>query len=77
MMFTFVYVGWERITNDARVFLNVLTRPKVHFPWPNERKYYLVNSGYPCISRFLPPYQGNRYYLQEYLGKCNQPIKYK
>ena len=27
MMFTFVYAGWEGITNNARVFLDALTRP--------------------------------------------------
>ena len=27
MMFTFVYAGWEGTANDARVFLDVLTRP--------------------------------------------------
>ena len=32
MMFTFVYVGWEETANDARVFLDALTRPKVNFP---------------------------------------------
>ncbi|RVW84884.1 hypothetical protein CK203_039496 [Vitis vinifera] len=41
--------------NDARVFLDALTRPEVNFPWPSEGKYYVVDSGYPCISGFLPP----------------------
>ena len=27
MMFTFVYIGWKGTTTDARVFLDVLTRP--------------------------------------------------
>lgn len=56
MMFTFVYVGWEETVNDARVFLDALTRPEVNFPWPSEGKYYLVYSGYPCIFGFLLPY---------------------
>ena len=55
MIFTFVYDGWERTTNDAHVFLDTLTRPEVNFPWPSEGKYYVVDSGYPCISGFLPP----------------------
>ena len=58
MMFTFVYVGWEGTTNDARVFLDALTRPEVSFPWLSEVKYYVVDYGYPCISGFLPLYRG-------------------
>ncbi|RVW22028.1 uncharacterized protein LOC104877720 isoform X1 [Vitis vinifera] len=77
MMFTFVYAGWEGTANDARVFLDALTRPEVNFPWPSEGKYYVVDSGYPCISGFLPPYRGERYHLQEYRGRHNQPIRYK
>lgn len=77
MMFTFVYAGWEGTANDARVFLDALTRPEVNFPWPSEGKYYVVDSGYPCISGFLPPYRGERYHLQEYRGRRNQPIRYK
>ncbi|RVW82932.1 hypothetical protein CK203_038302 [Vitis vinifera] len=61
--------------NDARVFLDALTRPEVNFPWPSEGKYYVVDSGYPCISGFLPPYRGERYHLQEYRGRHNQPIR--
>ena len=77
MMFTFVYAGWEGTANDARVFLDALTRPEVNFPWPSEGKYYVVDSGYPCISGFLPPYRGERYHLQEYWDRRNQPIRYK
>ncbi|KAL6336580.1 hypothetical protein AAG906_025135 [Vitis piasezkii] len=77
MMFTFVYASWEGTANDARVFLDALTRPEVNFPWPSEGKYYVVDSGYPCISGFLPPYRGERYHLQEYRGRRNQPIRYK
>ena len=77
MMFTFVYIGWEGIANDAHVFLDALTRPKVNFPWSSEGKYYLVDFSYLCTSRFLTSYQGERYHLQEYQGRRNQPIRYK
>ena len=77
MMFTFVYVSWERTKNGAHIFLDVLTKPEVNVPWLSEGKYYLVYSSYPCISRFLPPYRGERYHLQEYRGRRNQPIRYK
>ena len=63
MMFTFVYVGWKGTINDACVFLDALTRPKVNFPWPSEGKYYVVDSSYPCIFGFLPPYRGERHHL--------------
>ena len=56
MMFTFVYAGWEGITNNACVFLDALTRPEVNFPWLNEGKYYLVDSSYHCTFGFLPSY---------------------
>ena len=29
MMFTFVYAGWKGTTNDAHVFLDALTKPKI------------------------------------------------
>ena len=77
MMFAFVYVGQEGTKNDAHVFLDVLTIPEVNFPWPNEEKYYLVDSSYPCTSEFLPPYQCEQYHLQEYQDRCHQPIRYK
>ena len=77
MMFTFVNIGWEGIANDVRVFLDALTWPKVNFPWPREGKYYLVDSGYPCTSRFLPSYRGEWCHLQEYRGRRNQSVRYK
>ena len=30
--------------------------------------YYLVESGYPCTMRFLPPYHTERYHLQDFQG---------
>ena len=77
IMFTFVYVSWEWTTNGAHIFLDALTKLEVNDPWLSEGKYYLVYSGYPCISRFLPPYRGEQYHLQEYWGRRNQPIRYK
>ena len=31
MMFTFVYMGWEATANDARVFLDVMSKEVNHF----------------------------------------------
>ena len=56
MIFTFVNTSWEKTMNYARVFLDVLTRPKVHFPQPSEEKYYLVDFDYTFIPGFLLPY---------------------
>ena len=66
MMFTFVYAGWEGTTNNAHVFLDAFSRPKIQFPWPTERKYYLVDPSYPCTFGFLPPYYGERNHLHDY-----------
>ena len=66
MMFTFVYASWEGTTNDARVFLDALTRLKIQFPWPIERNYYLVDLTYSCTFGFRPPYCGERYHLHDY-----------
>ncbi|XP_059436793.1 uncharacterized protein LOC132169855 [Corylus avellana] len=66
MMFTFVYSGWERTTNDSRVFYDAVTRPKSEFPTPPEGHYYLVDSGFPCAKGYLPPYRGERYHLQDF-----------
>ena len=62
IMFTFFYVSWDWTMNDARVLLDALTRPKVHFPWSSRGKYYLVDSCYPCTSEFLPPYWDKWYH---------------
>ncbi|KAL6322887.1 hypothetical protein AAG906_021021 [Vitis piasezkii] len=55
----------SQTTNDAHVFLDALTRLEVNFPWPSEGKYYVVDSGYPCISGFLPPYRGEEYEVED------------
>ncbi|XP_022843162.1 protein ALP1-like [Olea europaea var. sylvestris] len=56
MKFTFVYSGWEGTANDSRVFVDAVTRSSNNFPMPRGDQFYLVDSGYPNISRFLAPY---------------------
>ncbi|XP_060667620.1 protein ALP1-like [Ziziphus jujuba] len=73
MMLTFVYAGWEGTANDSRVFLDAITRSENKFPLPKEGEYYVVHSGFPCTVGFLPPFQGERYHLQEYHGRGRQP----
>ncbi|XP_038699618.1 uncharacterized protein LOC119996910 [Tripterygium wilfordii] len=73
MMFTFVYTGWEGTANDSRVFLDAISRPENHFPHPVGNQYYLVDSGYPCIAGYLPPFRGGRYHISEYHGRGRGP----
>ncbi|RVW35882.1 hypothetical protein CK203_084612 [Vitis vinifera] len=54
-------------TNDARVFLDALTRPEVNFPWPSEGKYYVVGFWlslyiwiFATILRMMPCYKPSR-----------------
>ena len=54
-----------------------MSRPEVHFRWPSLGKYYLVDFGYFCTFGFLLPYWGEQYHLQEYWGRCNQPVMCK
>ncbi|TYK00853.1 putative nuclease HARBI1 [Cucumis melo var. makuwa] len=35
--------------------------------------YYLCDVGYPNAKRFLTPYRGQRYHLQEWCGAGNSP----
>ncbi|XP_038698089.1 uncharacterized protein LOC119995659 [Tripterygium wilfordii] len=36
-------------------------------------QYYLVDSGYPCIAGYLPPFRGGRYHISEYHGRGRGP----
>ncbi|KAF5452225.1 hypothetical protein F2P56_027251 [Juglans regia] len=68
MKFPFVYTGWEGTTHDARVFLDALSRAQNGFPWPEPGYYYLVDSAFPCIQKFMPPYPRERYYRSDHYG---------
>ncbi|XP_050896851.1 uncharacterized protein LOC127103649 isoform X2 [Lathyrus oleraceus] len=73
MMFTYVYSGWEGSAHDSKILLDAITNQNAEFPWPPRGSFYLVDSGYPCIGGFLPPYRGERYHAQEYRGQGRQP----
>ncbi|KAF5450064.1 hypothetical protein F2P56_030443 [Juglans regia] len=60
MKFTYVYTGWEGTAHDARLFLDASSRSRNQFPWPPEGYYYLVDSAFPCIEKFMPPYPQER-----------------
>ncbi|XP_050896086.1 protein ALP1-like [Lathyrus oleraceus] len=73
MMFTYVYSGWEGSAHDSKILLDAITNQNAEFPWPPRGSFYLIDSGYPCIGGFLPPYRGERYHAQEYRGQGRQP----
>ncbi|XP_040986376.1 uncharacterized protein LOC121234496 [Juglans microcarpa x Juglans regia] len=56
MKFTYVYTSWEGTSHDARIFLDALKRRQNQFSLPPQGYYYLVNSAFPCIEKFMPPY---------------------
>ncbi|XP_035542818.1 protein ALP1-like [Juglans regia] len=68
MKFTYVYTGWEGTAHDARVFLDALSRARNGFPWPDPGYYYLVDSAFPCIEKFMPPYPRERYHRSDRYG---------
>ncbi|XP_042950411.1 uncharacterized protein LOC122282544 [Carya illinoinensis] len=81
--FTYVYTGWEGTAHDARVFLDALNRGRNRFPWPPQgtvkpttiwcscRYYYLVDSAFPCIEKFMPPYPRERYHQSDRVSGRN------
>ncbi|XP_068646372.1 protein ALP1-like [Aristolochia californica] len=63
MQFTYVLAGWEGSASDSHVLKSAFTRrDKFHVL---EGKYYLVDDGYANLPRFLAPYRGTHYHLQE------------
>ncbi|XP_030949419.1 uncharacterized protein LOC115973302 [Quercus lobata] len=66
MQFTFVHAGWEGSANDSRVFEEATSDRKHGFPWPPTGSYYLVDSGLPIGTSFLPPHKSTRYHAQEF-----------
>ncbi|XP_026451850.1 uncharacterized protein LOC113352220 [Papaver somniferum] len=72
MLFTFVYTGWEGTANDARVLMDAISNEENKFPMPREGKYYVVDSAYTNMPRFLTPYRGERYHLRDFRGRSRQ-----
>ncbi|XP_030970378.1 uncharacterized protein LOC115990722 [Quercus lobata] len=66
MQFTFVHAGWEGSANDSRVFEEATSDRKHGFSWPPTGSYYLVDSGLPIGTSFLPPHKSTRYHAQEF-----------
>ncbi|XP_042005784.1 uncharacterized protein LOC121754504 [Salvia splendens] len=64
MRFVYVLAGWEGSARDARVLRDAVTCP--HGIKVLKGQYYLCDNGYANSERFLTPYKGVRYHLQEW-----------
>lgn len=56
-----------------KIMFNEINKVELTYILFDEGSFYLVDSGYPCIRGFLPPYRGERYHAQEYRGQSSQP----
>ncbi|GFP94179.1 hypothetical protein PHJA_001562400 [Phtheirospermum japonicum] len=75
MNFTYVLSGWEGFAADYRVLRDVVGRQN-GLQIPNG-KYYLCDYGYKNGPRFLAPYRGIRYHLDEWGGGREAPQNFK
>ncbi|GAV76742.1 LOW QUALITY PROTEIN: DDE_4 domain-containing protein, partial [Cephalotus follicularis] len=66
MIFTFVYIGWEGVAHDSRVFTEVMAAPSNNFPFPHPSKYYLCDVVYTNTRGFMAPYRNVRYWLGDF-----------
>ncbi|KAL0014202.1 hypothetical protein SO802_001271 [Lithocarpus litseifolius] len=71
--FTYVHAGWEGSANDSRVLDKAISDSKHGFPWPPTGSYYLVDSGFPIGTSFLPSHKSTRYHAQEFRSSNRQP----
>ncbi|RZC08983.1 hypothetical protein D0Y65_015622 [Glycine soja] len=69
--FMYVLSGWEGSAHDSKVLSDALAR-KNGLKVP-QGKYYLVDCGFPNRRKFLAPYRGVRYHLQDFAGHGNDP----
>ncbi|PKI59432.1 hypothetical protein CRG98_020191 [Punica granatum] len=69
-MFTYVMTGWEGSAHDSRIFSEAASVEG--FPPPRGQQYYIVDAGFPNISRYLAPYKGNGTSGVIFLGTIRQ-----
>ncbi|KAI9074870.1 hypothetical protein K1719_043178 [Acacia pycnantha] len=48
----------------------------LEFPHPPPGKFYVVDSGYPTRDGYLTPFKGERYHLNDYRVRRNQPFHF-
>ncbi|XP_019158456.1 PREDICTED: uncharacterized protein LOC109155190 [Ipomoea nil] len=64
MQFIYVLPGWEGSAADGRIFRDAISRMNgLKVPLGN---YYLCDAGYTNGNRYLAPYRGQRYHLNEW-----------
>ncbi|KAG6470620.1 hypothetical protein ZIOFF_071697 [Zingiber officinale] len=64
MQFIYVLPGWEGSVHDGRVLRDAIIRPDgLKVP---QGCYYLVDSGYYNVDRFLAPFRGQRCHLNKF-----------
>ncbi|KAL0546522.1 hypothetical protein IC582_016433 [Cucumis melo] len=73
MLFTFVMSGWEGSANDSRILQECIKNPENKFPIPNRDQYYLVDSGYSNMPKFLVPFRSQRYHLRDFRERRHRP----
>ncbi|KAL7228303.1 hypothetical protein ACSBR2_007086 [Camellia fascicularis] len=66
MCFAFVSVGWEDSMHDSRVFAEIINNENVSFPYSEEGKYYVIDSGYPNRTGYLAPYKSHYYHQEDF-----------
>ncbi|PPD99794.1 hypothetical protein GOBAR_DD03200 [Gossypium barbadense] len=64
MQFVYVLPGWEGSVADGRVLRDAISRR--HGLKVPHGCYYLVDAGYTNCERFLAPFRGQRYHLNEW-----------
>ncbi|PPD94484.1 hypothetical protein GOBAR_DD08499 [Gossypium barbadense] len=64
MQFIYVLLGWEGSVADERVLRDAISR-RHRLKVPHDC-YYLVDAGYTNCKRFLAPFRGQRYHLNEW-----------
>nr|GLL33611.1 uncharacterized protein LOC109154905 [Ipomoea trifida] len=69
--FIYVLSGWEGSAHDSKLLSDSLSRRNgLKVP---QRKYFLVDCGFPNRQQFLAPYRGVRYHLQDFVGQGRDP----
>ncbi|XP_045830980.1 uncharacterized protein LOC123922297 [Trifolium pratense] len=69
--FMYVLSGWEGSAHDSKLLNDALTRRNgLKVP---QGKFFLVDCGFPNRRKFLAPYRGVRYHLQDFAGHGNDP----
>ncbi|WOG82627.1 hypothetical protein DCAR_0101793 [Daucus carota subsp. sativus] len=70
MVFIFVWAGWEGISHDSKILVEVALNPYSSFPIPPPNKYYLCDVAYTNTRGYFTPYRNTRYLLADFHRQC-------